>query len=571
MFVVFEGIDGSGKTTVSNRVVKRLVERGLSVKHVRAEGKFASSVTEAVRALARDVRNLALVPKAEFLLYVAREVQLLEEALLPALSSHDVVIADRFLYTAEVLARYGRRVDDEFIGAVIGAASRELMPDLTVLVDVDPLLARARRRVQKLETVDLKPPSRKGLTGSGLQHRLRHGYLRLAASAPERWAAVDNDDELERIVDRVTTLILDAREKSVWRTLVAFREENDSQKKERAKRPVRTRKDALDAYLDWVRRRATLEPKVAAYFLSGFSGETVDPLRLELAERAPVPLLAGSRGLLDELSVALRDKLANDLPGPVARSLGGIPNSHPASQALRRALLERAGAEVAASLGGLDDDEAWALREALYERYPNQVMSSLGGLESERAWALRERWLERYQRELDASYELARVAARSVRGVPGERAFLVRERARAAAPIESLRSIVGLTDEKSFQWRAEAIRRAPRPVMETLRGIDDERAWELRLRVVVDCREALDGMAGADVPPAWELRESYADVWPCAVVKSLGPLADTDRGEALLSRQLERHSENPNVLRHTAAIALGAHLNHTAFAEEPSA
>ena len=74
MFVVFEGIDGSGKTTVSNRVVKRLGERGLSVKHVRAEGKFASSVTEAVRALARDVKNLELVPKAEFMLYVARKI-----------------------------------------------------------------------------------------------------------------------------------------------------------------------------------------------------------------------------------------------------------------------------------------------------------------------------------------------------------------------------------------------------------------------------------------------------------------------------------------------------------------
>ncbi len=65
-----------------------------------------------------------------------------------------------------------------------------------------------------------------------------------------------------------------------------------------------------------------------------------------------------------------------------------------------------------------------------------------------------------------------------------------------------------MTDEKSFRWRAEAIRRAPRPVMETLRGIDDERAWEMRHRVVVDCREALDGMSGVDVAAAWALRES---------------------------------------------------------------
>jgi dTMP kinase len=129
MFVVFEGIDGSGKTTVSNRVVDRLRALGLAVKHLRAEGKFASSVTEAIRALGRDVKNLDLVPQAEFLLYVARDVQLIEEALRPALLEHDVVIADRFLYTAEVLACYGRRLSPEWAAPVLRAAANQLLPD----------------------------------------------------------------------------------------------------------------------------------------------------------------------------------------------------------------------------------------------------------------------------------------------------------------------------------------------------------------------------------------------------------------------------------------------------------
>lgn len=559
MFVVFEGIDGSGKTTVSNRVVKRLVERGLSVKHVRAEGKFASSVTEAVRALARDVKNLELVPKAEFLLYVARELQLLEEALIPALSSHDVVIADRFLYTPEVLGRYGRRIDDDFINTVLRAASRDLMPDLTVLIDVDPTLARARRRAQKLEGTELKPPSRKGLTGTGLQYRLRDGYLRLAAGAPERWAVVHNDDDLDRTVERVAKLIESAREKGVWRSLVDFREERDRMRKEQKARAITNRSDALEAFLDWVRQRAAVEPKVAAYLLSGLSGELVDPLRLELAERAPVAVLLGTRGLVDDVSCSLRARFAAEQPAAVARSLGGIPNLNEQARALRQDLIERAPAEVATSLVGLDDEEAWAQREALFERHPHEVLGTMSGLDSERAWALRERWLERYGLELDTSYELGRALARSVRGVPGERAFSLRERARVAAPIEALRSIVGLVCDKSFRWRSDAIRRAPRPVMETLRGIDDERAWEMRNRVVADCREALDGIGGLDAAPAWALRESAADIWPCSVVKSLGPLADTARGEALLARQLERHGGNPNVLRHAAAIALGAH------------
>ena len=67
MFVVFEGIDGSGKTTVSNQVVERLQAAGLKVRHLRAEGKFASRVSESIRDLGRDARNLEIAPQTEFL------------------------------------------------------------------------------------------------------------------------------------------------------------------------------------------------------------------------------------------------------------------------------------------------------------------------------------------------------------------------------------------------------------------------------------------------------------------------------------------------------------------------
>ena len=81
---------------------------GLVVEHVREGGLFASSVTQALRELGRDSRNLALTPRAELMLYLTREVQLLDEATRPALERADIVIADRFVATAEVLAVYGR-------------------------------------------------------------------------------------------------------------------------------------------------------------------------------------------------------------------------------------------------------------------------------------------------------------------------------------------------------------------------------------------------------------------------------------------------------------------------------
>src|SRR5688572_2541927 len=102
MFVVFEGIDGSGKTTLSNRVAKALRESGLCIEHVREGGTFASNVTQAIRELGRDQRNMAMTPHTELHLFLARDSQLFEEATRPALTTSDVVFADRFFYTAYV-------------------------------------------------------------------------------------------------------------------------------------------------------------------------------------------------------------------------------------------------------------------------------------------------------------------------------------------------------------------------------------------------------------------------------------------------------------------------------------
>jgi dTMP kinase len=244
MFVVFEGIDGSGKTTVSNLVAERLSGGGRKVKHLRAEGKFVSSVTEAIRDLGRDARNLELVPEAEFLLYVARDVQLIEEALRPALSAHDLIIADRFLYTAEILGSAGRKLTEAWMRPVLQQAARGLEPDLVVLVDVDPVLARARRKAFKIAVRDKRPPSRKGLAGVGLQHRMRRGYIELAERSKERWVVVDNEDRLESTVDRVTALIERALTAGAPAAIRAFRAEQSARP---SPGPVESWQGAFDA------------------------------------------------------------------------------------------------------------------------------------------------------------------------------------------------------------------------------------------------------------------------------------------------------------------------------------
>ncbi len=557
MFVVFEGIDGSGKTTISNMVVERLRARGLSVKHLRAEGKFVSTVSESIRSLARDSRNIDLVPRAEFLLYVARDVQLIEEALRDALLSHDIVLADRFLFTAEVLARFGRRLPEDYIRPVLTAAAGGLSPDLVVLVDVDPTLARARRKASKLITKDQRPPSRKGLSGVGLQHRLRRGYLELARESKERWVTVRNEALLEDSVREVSDLIHDAVREGPASAVETFSKRR--QEVARAAPDVSTKEGALNGLLQWLEQRAEREPQVAAYLLSGLAGERVDSLRKSLAQRVPDVMLAGLSGMTDEVSWALRESLAEAYPQAVVRSLGGIKVPDPRAHALRKRLLEHAPIEVAKTLSGLDDAEAWNLRDVLRHTYLGAVMGSLNRLDSARAWELRESYLTQHAKGIAENYELARIAAKSVQGVAHPKAWEIRDAAKPAAPLASLSSLSGLNCDRSFEVRAHYLPRAPKTVMETLRTLSDARAWDMRRAVAMDTKEALDSVAGLDDPEAWELRESYADVWPSTVIKTLGPLADSERGHALLTRQLLHHSGNISLLKHAAAIALGVH------------
>jgi dTMP kinase len=575
MFIAFEGIDGSGKTTVSNQVATRLRERGLTVEHAREGGWFASRVTQAIRDLCRDARNLALVPRAELLLYVAREIQLAEEVVVPGLARADVVITDRYLYTAEVLARQVRRLPDATIRAIIDDAAGGVWPDLVFLVDVDPSVARGRRKVAKLMSREQRPASRKGLAGSGLGQRLREGYLALAETDPDRWIVVDNTDaDLDQIVGDICGAIERARAHGVRAAVATARAAQATTGGLRppaapsAAAAITTAEAALAAFLGWVDDRAQREPTLAAYVLSGLAGHGVDDRRVALAARVPRVIARGLRGLSDAVSWRLRRSLIEAAPNEVAASLDDLAAEAPAAWTLRELLAEAAPAEVAASLYGLDDETAWALRDMLYDRVPEAVLASLALLDGPRAWQWRERWV-RERGTLDAAvtpYLGARAAARSVAGVDGERAWEFRRAARLAAPVPAIASLTGLTSDRAWRWRERMLGRAPKTVLSTIAGLDDGRAWAMRVAMASTCREALDSLIGLDHPTAWQLREACLEQWPAASIKSLGVLVSGARGKELLERALTLFPGHISLLKQAAGVATGSNLNPTVMA-----
>lgn len=554
MFIVFEGIDGGGKTTLSNLVMRALSENGLRVEHVRGEGRYAAPIAQSLREFTRDSRNLAMSPETELLLFAAREAQLFAEVTRPALVRADVVIADRFFYTPEVLACHGRGLARERVRSLLQATSGGVQPDLVFLVDVDPHIARARRRIAKVGAVGTatpKPPSRKGLSGAGLQHLLREGYLALAAEDPERWLVIENDDEsLEAVAERLTAWALIAAHHGVD---AARRAAGSVSSARRTAAIPRNEQEAAARLLEWVDHRATLEPALAAWFLSGLSGPAVDARRRALADTVPEIVAEGLSGMDDESSWSLREALCEAAPIHVARSLRGLAAASPRALPLRYRLASAAPAQILDSLVARDDEDAWTLRTLLKDAAPLRAVASLASIESERAW----QWRSRIETK-GASLDEWEALCESVRGLVSDDAWKIRHAALEPAPVDAITSLAGILDERSWSLRERFAMHAPRPVLRTLEGSDERRAWAIRRALAARCKETIDSISGMDGEEAWELRFAMADRWPSTVVKSLGPLALSDRGRALIARQLAAHPADLSLLKHVSTSSLAA-------------
>ena len=182
VFVSFEGIDGSGKSTQARLLADRLRGAGREVVLTREPG--GSPGAEEIRALLLTGGGERWSPQTELLLFTAARRDHLEKVIAPALERGAVVICDRFADSTRVyqgVARADLRAAVDTLHALMIA--RE--PDLTVLVDIDPRegLARAAARGGA--------EGRFESFGVDLQARLRAGFLELAAAQPARFAVID--------------------------------------------------------------------------------------------------------------------------------------------------------------------------------------------------------------------------------------------------------------------------------------------------------------------------------------------------------------------------------------------
>ncbi|MDR2488043.1 MAG: dTMP kinase [Desulfovibrio sp.] len=188
MFIAFEGIEGSGKSTVLEWLCDRFAGQGVSFLRTREPG--GSDIGETLRALLLDARQ-TIVPEAELFLYLADRAQHVRQVIRPALERGEFVISDRYADSTIVYQGYGRGLDVEELFRLNEIAVGGLWPDMTVLLDVDPAVGLDRARVRNHEQGTDVTEGRFETEELSFHHRIRQGYLAWAKRHPRRFHIVD--------------------------------------------------------------------------------------------------------------------------------------------------------------------------------------------------------------------------------------------------------------------------------------------------------------------------------------------------------------------------------------------
>ena len=203
LFITFEGPEGSGKSTQLRLLGKKLRGQNRPVLETAEPG--GTPIGLQIRRVLLDAKNQELCPTAELLLMFAARAQNVDQAILPALANGQVVLCDRFTDSTLVYQGAARGLGAEVVYDVDRIACRGLVPDLTLVIDIDVEtgLARAHRRNQRTQDVETR------LDEQSLEfHRkVRAAYHQLAEDESKRVKLIDGSREEEQVAQAVLTAV----------------------------------------------------------------------------------------------------------------------------------------------------------------------------------------------------------------------------------------------------------------------------------------------------------------------------------------------------------------------------
>lgn len=200
MFITLEGPEGSGKTSHLPHLVEYLREMGYVVFPTREPG--GTSIGEQIREVLHSLKNAEMNPRTETLLYQAARAQFVEQILKPHLASDEIVLSDRYADSTIAYQGYGHQQDLTQVQALVQYATGGLVPDLTILLDLDVELGLKRKtKADEWNRLDAYTVD--------FHKRVRAGYIELVKQEPGRWVVIDASkpweavqNDLRRIVEK---------------------------------------------------------------------------------------------------------------------------------------------------------------------------------------------------------------------------------------------------------------------------------------------------------------------------------------------------------------------------------
>ena len=495
--IAFEGVDGAGKSTALRHVAERLRQQGVRVFLPRTGKEHVSRPTRMIRQLTRDPRNFELSAQAELLLYCAREAQVMNELVRPALARGDTVLVDRSFLTPIVLG-LARGLSQQDCEAAARLASAGVEPDLTLVFDVHPRTSRLRKRIERIRTHTLGDSGRKGLAGSAFKERVRDGYARIAGERGYPLFHVERATP-DQLAERVVRVVqqgggtgetpLDAEPRWLMR-------EGESFQDALAALPLA---EALFFGEELIAARALRERGLAEEpALTAFTLDADDPLRERACQLEPQYALAGLVG---------KPLTTNDL---------------------RLRVAEVAPAASLHALRGLADGAADALRARYLDHHPGAILESLAGRDDARAWQLRERAWEACDDE--------HTRAISLTGCADPRSHELRRELFERDPMLGLISLRGTHTETGDAWLTRTKHHAPKLVLAALAGRRDDFAYRMRDELFEVGREVIDTVRRLSDEAAFGLRERALPRWASTVAHSLLGLPESARVRSLRER-----------------------------------
>ena len=200
LFIVFEGGEGTGKTTAIDEIYNWIIENNFKCIKTREPGGI--KISEQIRQVILNKENKTMDARTEALLYAAARRQHLVEKVIPALEEGSIVICDRFIDSSLAYQGYARNLGIEEVMSINKFAIGEYMPDLSILFDLDPKIG-----LERINSNEDREINRLDLEKLEFHERVRLGYNVVYENNKDRIIKIDAEQSKENVIKQIKNIL----------------------------------------------------------------------------------------------------------------------------------------------------------------------------------------------------------------------------------------------------------------------------------------------------------------------------------------------------------------------------